>query len=443
MNINRIVFVITFGFFSVYSGTPVLQWDYKSGGPDHDSFESVLVSENKEIVAVGFEKFTSYPEYNKYKAKTRVCCLDSDGNFSWEKIFGDSTECMDGHSIAEVDDGYLIAGSRKRIVDSKIDYKASLFLIRLDREGEMIWRREYDPDVYNIYCKQILQLADNDILITTTNHPIQGDDGYCYSWTLKVDASGDTVWTKKTHFEERVNIASFLQTGESELLGVGSWSEFVDHTSGLFILRLNAFGDSLGISKYDPQDDYFYVKDVRVDDSYVFYVLTSEELIKINRNAEIISRRPAFNFCSVGILDDDNYLLAGNSGIIKYDGSDNEIWSFHYTTDDGLFIYSMALNGLSEFVLCGTSSVNLSNSQGVIYKVIETEGVQVQSRTTFFTSRPTMKQKTFNLLGQKVNTGISNGLYLNSGSENVLKQIHFRTGSYHLQLKIGSPYVEK
>lgn len=109
------------------------------------------------------------------------------------------------------------------------------------------------------------------------------------------------------------------------------------------------------------------VKDVRIDDSDVLYVLTTEELIKINSNAEIIFRRSVDNFCSVGILEDNNYLLAGNSGIFKYDGSDNEIWSFHYTTDDGLYTCSMALNGLSEFVLCGASSVSQSNSQGVIY----------------------------------------------------------------------------
>lgn len=112
---------------------------------------------------------------------------DKNGNPNWAYRYTDSLTWHIVQSVcANSDSGCTFAGSN---TVSALSY---LTIVRLDKNGQIIWKYRYMPGGY-AYPKKIIQSADGGFVIV-------GEFGYSssyYAMLMKIDASGNLQWCKK------------------------------------------------------------------------------------------------------------------------------------------------------------------------------------------------------------------------------------------------------
>ncbi|QHT65257.1 T9SS type A sorting domain-containing protein [Rhodocytophaga rosea] len=205
-------------------------WDKTIGTYDDEKFGAVVASaDGGYLVAVSY--FT--PLVEQYFVYYKV---DSNGNVQWSGSAGNADgENVVTSAIQTQDGGYLVAGySSSNAGPGKMENSKGgrdYFVVKLTGNGVKQWNKTIGGSSSD-ELSQVLQLSDNDYLLSGTSYsPMSGDKtensaGADY-WLVKLDANGNKLWDKTFGGSGDDKLKSLLQTVDKGYLLSGTSNSLI------------------------------------------------------------------------------------------------------------------------------------------------------------------------------------------------------------------------
>lgn len=159
---------------------------------------------------------------------------DSLGNEEWRKVIRIDLVQF-GNSVIEVADGYLLSGG---LIQNGPD---SLFVVKTDLDGNVVWKRTYAGNVERSVGRHIRQVANNGYLITGYMGSFQEEDIFL----LQINEEGDVIWMKTYGGPGKQVGVSFVQTSENHFVVLAETFPGPLGRSDFLILQTTEAGDSL------------------------------------------------------------------------------------------------------------------------------------------------------------------------------------------------------
>ena len=159
------------------------EWMNFYGGPNYEIGYWTQQTSDEGYIVVGYT--TSFGSGNEdvYLVKT-----DASGNIEWTKTYG-GTNTDSGFSVQQTDDdGYIIAG----FTDSFGEGSYDAYIIKTNAVGDEVWTKTYGGAQYD-KAYSIQAISDGTYIVSGTTRSFEDPNGDIY--ILKLDSSGDTIWT--------------------------------------------------------------------------------------------------------------------------------------------------------------------------------------------------------------------------------------------------------
>lgn len=169
-----------------------LIWDRSYDEPGLDACRVLPTTDGGFIVAGG----------PAFMANSRMFLMktDADGNESWIKYYG--SEFAGGTSVIEDrTGGFVIVGheSTSNKWPSEDYVGSNVYVVRTDRDGNVLWENTYDTSPDNDYANDIVQTEDGGYAVTgfatrsrSGRYVIDSD-----AFLLRLDGNGTQQWLKK------------------------------------------------------------------------------------------------------------------------------------------------------------------------------------------------------------------------------------------------------
>jgi len=208
-------------------------WTKNYGSTYHEYGYSICETNDEGFIIVGWSDVIGPGWACVYILKT-----DSLGEQMWTKYYG-GDEWDFGNSICETSEGgYIVAGQTNSFGAGGFD----VYLLRIDSSGDTLWTKTYggiNDDIGYSICKT----SDEGYIITgyTSSFGAGWEDVYL----VKIDSVGDTVWTRTYGGTDYDRGYSVCETSDSGYI-IGGWTRSFGEGSGdMYLIKTDAFGDTL------------------------------------------------------------------------------------------------------------------------------------------------------------------------------------------------------
>jgi len=224
------------------------------GGTGVDEAMSVLQTPDQGYVFAGFTKSYGAGYEDLWLVKT-----DANGEEVWSRAYG-GTDNDFGWSVAPTaSNGYVVAGHTESFGAGRQD----AWLIKVDASGDSVWSRTYGGSDDEWGCS-VLQLPGGGYVLA--GHTESYGAGRKDVWLVRTDSVGDTLWT-------RTYGGSDDDWGESVILtqdggfAIAGYTYSYDVGGGDFwLIRTDASGDTLWTRTYGGSDWEVGYSVVQTDD---------------------------------------------------------------------------------------------------------------------------------------------------------------------------------
>lgn len=187
---------------------------------------------------------------------------DIHGDTLWSKTFG-GTEDERGYCVKQtLDYGYIIVG------DYTDNYREDIYIIKTDAWGDTVWTKRYGTQ-YEDFGRYVQSTADSGYIVV--GHTDVEVGCQCFAvWLLKLNASGDTVWTHVYTRESYDDRACQVQlTNDGGYIIVGS-ALVSGNMWDVLLIKTDMYGDTLWKRTYGgPQYEYGYAVTQTYDNGYL------------------------------------------------------------------------------------------------------------------------------------------------------------------------------
>jgi hypothetical protein len=441
-------------------------WIKTYGGTRDDYGKSITTSNDGGYVITGYTKSSNgdFSGMNNSKYLDNdiyVIKIDTNGKIEWKKTFGGILDDR-GYSITKVNDGGFVVtgytdspdGDFKDINKSSV---RDIFAIKLDENGNLLWKRTFGGSMGIDFSNQIIPTSDGGCIITGNTSSNDGDfagllKGVTDVFVIKLNQSGIIQW-KKTYGGSNSDYSMSIQShieGGYVLTGYSD-SRNGDFDTGyndydVFVLRIDDNGNKIwsttfGGTSSDYGNSIIVSKDGNIlvtgfTNSYngVFSGLTNGKIdcfvTKLNNSGKILWNR-------VYGGDGDDY---GNSIVESGDGGYTIIG--RTTSDDNSFINS---GGSDIFVMKLNSNGNLTNTSSTNEFNEPTTTLSVHPNPFSNTTTISYKVETpsnisielLNTLGQTIE--VLRNDYSDSGTYQLpLNVSNLTSGMYSMRMRSGS-----
>lgn len=109
----------------------------------------------------------------------------------WTIHFGEDEYSEEARAVVEVSDGFVIAGS----IDKNTTNQTDIYLLKVDLSGNKVWSRSYGGGARD-HAYDLKQTNDGGFVVLGSGWDQEEIEDKI--WLLKIDSEGDTLWTK--HF---------------------------------------------------------------------------------------------------------------------------------------------------------------------------------------------------------------------------------------------------
>lgn len=191
--------------------------------------------------STSMDKFRNTPSGINGPKSFYLIKIDLDGNVIWEKIYGGSEEETIEKIISTDDGGYLILGgtlsndgdvqSRKDKYYDPEQYDMDVWIVKIDKDGNIIWEKSYGGDRWDRMSSVIKTENHNytiggysDSKINNNENREPGDFDF---WVFNIDDSGNINWEQRFGGSGSESIWSIIQTNDKGYL-LGGISESQD-----------------------------------------------------------------------------------------------------------------------------------------------------------------------------------------------------------------------
>lgn len=192
------------------------------------SDNSTIVSEDNNLIICGnLDNYVS------------VLKISKSGNKIWRSDFyaGNNGEAK---SMTQTSNGdlFICGNTHKNHSDTIMD----ILLIKMNLSGDTIWTKTYGGNELD-YCKNIITTSDENLLLVGKRDSFRA--GLLKNiYLLKVNYSGDTLWTKKYSNTDYKVPYSLLETTDGGYLITGT-NEDNSNLGGIYLLKVSSDGEKM------------------------------------------------------------------------------------------------------------------------------------------------------------------------------------------------------
>ncbi len=199
------------------------------GGEDDDILYNILKTEDGGYLLVGSsESFRDDYGFDAYAVK-----VDEAGKVLWQKIYGWGYD-ESAYAVAPAKDGgFMLVG----ITKSNRDKRDEVYVVRIDRNGKMLWQNtyggRYDEIGYDI-------VADDDGYVITgmTESNTNGREDL---YLLKIDDNGKVLWDRNYGGRDSEVGYGIAKTDDGYIV-VGETESYGSGRKDAYILKVNKKG---------------------------------------------------------------------------------------------------------------------------------------------------------------------------------------------------------
>ena len=211
-------------------------------------FMPFLLSENQEILILG--TLTGFPEMHLF-------ILDYNFNIRKKVLYPDDPLEIRNTlytNIFEVSDGYIL-----HLAKQHLNYNIKQHLLKIDKEGEVIWEKEYGESIYNYHSLSTSILHNERIYISGERSLLDNDGVTFRKFIMDIDLEGNLI---DEHYFQPEEPTKFVILGP---LAIDSEGNYVAETS--IETWIDNFPESrqLEISKYDQDFSLIWNKKFGID----------------------------------------------------------------------------------------------------------------------------------------------------------------------------------
>jgi hypothetical protein len=218
-------------------------WNRQYGGLGSDGAYSVQQTSDTGFVVVGFTTSFGAGDKDLYLIKT-----DSLGDTIWTRTYG-GTDWDEGYSVRQTyDDGYIIAGW----TDSYGAVGANSWLFRTDSNGDSVWAYTFGTDQGD-WGRSVEETADSGFIMVGNTY---GHGGQSQIQAVRTDSLGNVIW-EKWHGGSLEEHGGTVQLTPDGGFIISGWT--LSYGAGgkdLYLMKLDSSGDTVWTRVYGgAQDD--------------------------------------------------------------------------------------------------------------------------------------------------------------------------------------------
>jgi len=338
---HNIIFGVNL-FVLLIAKSPITQWTKISSGSGIDHCSAIIENTDGDFVVAGDSKLSEFDDWHILFIK-----INNQGEKIWSKTYGHNP---DNHSRSvgqTADGGYIIAGFTK-FPGSVIP---NMYIIKTDANGDTLWTRTYSGGVNGCVAYDILTTMDNGYVMLGTTCDENDEDIYL----VKVDSLGQILWRKTYGGEERDWCWSIQSCVDGGYIVAGTTASFGNKTDDdVWLLRLNSSGDTLWTRRYGGQDwDHGMAVTQTVDSGYIVVGQTNSFckggpdawVLKTNDHGDTLWTKTYGGngndeIRAIKQTEDHGFIVVGSTDsfgkgatdiyVIKIDARGNELWTATY-----------------------------------------------------------------------------------------------------------------
>jgi hypothetical protein len=217
------------------------QWTRTYGDTYTEYGYSVRQTVDRGYIIAGITSSFGAGWYDVYLIRTNAL-----GDTQWTRTWGGSNHDM-GHSVLQTpDSGYIVAGRTSSFGAGSVDF----YLIRTDALGDTLWTRTYggtnDDEAYSV-----LPTSDGGYVIAGSTSSYGAGDRDVY--LVKINASGDTLWTR-TWGDTNADLGYSVQpTSDGGYVIAGSTRSFGSGSDDVYLIKTDSDGRVAVAKSSNPQ----------------------------------------------------------------------------------------------------------------------------------------------------------------------------------------------
>ena len=314
------------GFSLSYSQAPDIMWMKNYGESDWDLGNSVLQTADGGFFVAGRIGFIPG---QLSTGDVWLIRTDPTGDTLWTKTYGGTSGRDEAYSIQQTNDGgYIIAGETTSFGAGASD----AFLIRINANGDTLWTKTYGG-ISEEYAVSIKQTSDNGFIIVGRTHSYGA--GSTDVWLIRTNENGDTLWTK-TFGTAGVDYGNSVnQTTDGGFIVIGRKMSFTSGTPDLFLIRTDPDGDTVWTKSYNgPLSPYSL--DIGIEAQQLpnggFLIAGTADarlwLLRTDSNGDTLYTKIYSGGCNaMEPTSDGGFIIAGNNLLIRINDEADTLWT--------------------------------------------------------------------------------------------------------------------
>jgi len=206
-------------------------WTKTIGGSLTDGAGSIIQSsDGGYVVAGGTLSFgAGYADFYVVK-------LDSSGNVLWTKTIGGSNDDEAISIIQSSDGGYVVAGNTRSFGAGGGD----MYIVKLDSAGNVLWTKTIGGSGDDV-AFSIIQSSDGGYVVAGWTDSFGA--GYADFYVVKLDSSGNVQWTKTIGGSNDDEARSIIQSSDGGYVVAGYTESFGVGARGFYVVKLDSSGN--------------------------------------------------------------------------------------------------------------------------------------------------------------------------------------------------------
>jgi hypothetical protein len=186
--------------------------------------------------------------------------VDSVGDLIWRKQYGGDGPDGAKAVVKALDNGGYFLTGYKNDIDST---GYNIWLLKTDANGDTLWSKTFGGMDWD-FAHSLTTLADSTYVLAGETYSF--GNGQRDVYLIRFDANGDTLWTR-TFGGSNDDAAKYIFTDRNNnLVVVGNTKSYGAGNSDVYVIHLDANGDSLWTKTLGtPDDDFGYSVDMYVD----------------------------------------------------------------------------------------------------------------------------------------------------------------------------------
>jgi hypothetical protein len=257
MQIYSFIFILI-GF--LIAQAPKMEWNKGYGTDNGEHIHEIMQTNDGGYIGIG-----QTSEVRGSGADILVVKIDSQGEFTWQKIIGTEGQYDIGICVEEAKDGYLIGGGL-------FEGNQQRYMAKLDYDGEFIWQHTYQNN-RNGMIRGIDILENGDIV--TTGYKNCGQSGFVFiaddsdGFIKRTDAAGNAIWEKPISAPQGAKVREELDK-DGFVICTTIWMNDPDHPQDFYLIKTDKDGNEFWSKNYGgDSDEHCYDFDLTKDGGYI------------------------------------------------------------------------------------------------------------------------------------------------------------------------------